>query len=201
MLLGVFMTTDDIEVADGKYSFRDIAFPNFSDLDDDERTDILRRSLIPSPLPEEANINHFDPSVYPLLFPAGTALPVDGNMDILPQEFIDRSTRMKFGNWGACWLGELFLAKSKDRAKVVFQQAHIIRYAQVPSIGEEMDWYCTIKKNNQLAWLRLLEPTTNLGRLPGVTVPPRLPELKAGYKKKKASVKRKVVKKKSVKKH
>ena len=145
MLLGVFLVTEDIEAADGKYTFRELIIPNFSTMSNEDQ--IKNLSRIPSPLPEFANINNFDCEILPLL--------VEKDKNILPDEFIDRS--INSGYWKDAWLGEVFLAKANDRAKLLLYNSYIILYKEVNEIASQMDWYATINIDNQKEWLTHLK--------------------------------------------
>jgi hypothetical protein len=177
MLLGVFHVDEDIVAADGKYTFRDLVFPGFSDQDEEDQIKLLQS--IPSPLPEEFNINHFDPSINPLLFYPGSDVNV-----LEDSPFKERSVNTSDGNWGGCWMGELFLANPEDRAKCHLVDSFIIRHEVVPKIAEITQLYASVQRRNISYWLGQLESTRDLSGVPGGSPDITLPELKAGAIKK-----------------
>jgi len=116
MLLGVFEVQEDIIAADGKYQYRKLILPNGVQSKED-------LDKIPDPLPEEYNINHFDPLVLPILYDVGSH---------------ENMTPLDFKPHG--WAGELFVANPADRAKINLVQKFIIRFSEVPRIAEQLDF-------------------------------------------------------------
>jgi hypothetical protein len=144
MFLGVFELTQDIEAADGKYKFRELMFPKGVRSGEDLKS-------IPSPLPEKYNINHIDTLILPILQEEGD------DKDILPSDFTATG-----------WAGELFIAKSTDRAKLKLIDAFIIRYAEVPRIARELEYnvHADYYMESAIEWLKYLKPTSVLDKVP-----------------------------------
>lgn len=189
-LLGQFVVTEDIIVADGKYSFVDFLNPTeyqysskgfiFKDIQEqqaylDYKQDYIQKhggtqiftregQLLP-----KFNINHFDSSIWPALEDNEQGQKVEK-----PQEFWDNSVYRASGWVGQSWMGEVFLGNAIDRAKLRLTQAYIVKRKKIIEICQKMQWFASTDTLNINQWLSLLEKTSDLSRAPDALFAPRL---------------------------